>query len=199
MTRSKMRLPEQHKDHRIRMASPHLHDFCAGVAISQSNSSQVVSRHAIETVECLGVVPGGRQDLTEGSPIVPPVKVEANPLTQFVLVNLAPPPLVQNVLVAREDGLHPKYDGPVARERTLFDSSGGVALCRRKSVIVADENDVGFLYRLTELLWIENAIVLPKGLAEFPKIFASVMRVLRANLALHPRQRMQLRRTPPES
>jgi hypothetical protein len=55
------------------------------------------------------------------------------------------------------------------------------------------------LYRLIESLWIENAIVLPKGLAEFPKIFASVMRVLRANLALHPRQRMQLRRTPPES
>jgi hypothetical protein len=42
------------------------------------------------------------------------------------------------VLVAREDGLDPKYDGPVARERTLFYSSGGVVLCRRKSVIVAD-------------------------------------------------------------
>src|SRR5260370_22028649 len=198
MTRGKMRLPEQHKDHRIRMASPHLHYFCAGVAIAQSNSSQVVPRHAIETVECLGVVPGARQDFTEGSPIIPPVDVEANPLAQFVLVNLAPPPLVQNVLVAREDGLDPKYDGPVARERTLLYGSGGVALCRRKSVIVADENDVGFLYRLIQALWIENAIVLTKGLVEFPKIFASVMRVLRANLPLHLRQSMQLRRTPPE-
>ena len=84
------------------------------------------------------MVAGGRQDFKEGSPIVPPVKVEANPLAQFVLVNLAPPPLVQDVLVAREDGLDPKHDGPVARERTLFYSSGGVALCRRKSMIVAD-------------------------------------------------------------
>src|ERR1700730_16037353 len=138
MTRGKVGLPEQHKDHRIRMASPHLHDFCAGVAISQSNFSQVVSRHAIEAVECLVVVSGGRQDFTEGSPVVPPVNVEANPLTQFVLVNLAPPPLVQNVLVAGEDGLDPKYDWPVAGERTLFYNRGGVVLCRRKSVIVAD-------------------------------------------------------------
>src|SRR5258708_32420239 len=93
MTRSKMRLPEQHKDHRIRMASPHLHDFCAGVAISQSNSSQVVSRHAIETVECLGVVPGGRQDFPEGSPLVAPVNVAPNPLAQLCLVHPATAPL----------------------------------------------------------------------------------------------------------
>src|SRR5258708_1108684 len=105
----------------------------------------------------------------------------------------------QNVWVAGEDGVGPKHDGRVARERTLLYRSGGVALWRRKSVIVAEQNDVGSSYRLIQSLGIENAIVLTKRLAEFPKIFPSAMRVLRANLPLHLRQRMQLRRTPPQS
>ena len=47
--------------------------------------------------------------------------------------------------------------------------------------------------RVVQLSGIENGFVAAKSLVEFAKIFAAVMRILRADFALDSRQRVKLR------
>src|SRR5471032_349109 len=85
-------------------------DFVGGVAVAGSNFSQVFARHAIEAVDGSSVVASSRHEFVKRSPFVSPVEVEAHALAQFVLSNLPPVPLVENMLVAREHGLQAQYD-----------------------------------------------------------------------------------------
>ena len=67
-----------------------------------------------------------------------------------------------------------------------------IALCGGQRVIVADQDYIGRVHGVVNLLGIENGIVVAKSLVEFAKIFAAVVGILGANFALHSRQRVQL-------
>ena len=109
------------------------------MAIAGADLAQVFARHAIQTVDGFGVIAGRRQQFVERRPVVSPVEIEADALAQFALVNLAPPPFFENVLVAGEDGFHAQHDRPVAGQRALLDQRRGVTLGRGQGMVVADQ------------------------------------------------------------
>jgi flavin prenyltransferase len=59
-------------------------------------------------------------------------------------------------------------------------------------VIVADQNNIGRTNGVVKLFGVEQRFVAVEGFGEFAKIFATVMRILSADFALHSRQRVQL-------
>src|SRR5437868_3012426 len=66
-------------------------------------------------------------------------------------------------------------------------------------MIVANQHDVGRMQSILNLLRIKQGIVAAERVAEFPEIFAAAMRILRANFALHARQRRKLCRAASQS
>src|SRR5258708_38959728 len=125
-------------------------------------------------------------------PIVAPIQIEADALTQFALINLASPPFLENVLVAGKNSFSSKLDRTIPRHRTLFQELSGISLRRRQGLIVADKDDVRSLQCILNLLRIGHRIVVAEGLIELAKIFAAAMRILTADLTLPPHQRSQL-------
>src|SRR5208283_80786 len=97
-----------------------------------------------------------------------------------------------NVLIAGKDGLDSEHDPAVASQSALLNQRCGVALGRRQCVIVADENNVSGLQGVLNLLGIEKTIVAAEGFGELAKIFAVAVRILGADFALHPCQRVEL-------
>ena len=138
------------------------------------------------------------QQFVERSPVIAPVEIEANALAQFFGVNLAPPPFVEDVLVAGEDGFQSQHHGTVSGLGALFQQSRGKALRGRQRVIVADENNVSTADFGAQLLPVDHRFVGAEGLAEVLQIFAAAVGVVDPDLALHPCQRVQLRRTAPQ-
>jgi len=69
-------------------------------------------------------------------------------------------------------------------------------LRRRQRMIIANQNNVGGVQSIVQLLRVEKGIVRAECLVELPQIFPPAMRILRPNLALHSRQRRKLRRAP---
>src|ERR1043166_5043526 len=82
------------------MALPNLSDLVRSVSVTRANLPQVFTRHTIQSVNTLGMIACSHQQFIEGLPIISPVKIETNAFTQLVLINLAPPPFIQNVLIA---------------------------------------------------------------------------------------------------
>ena len=138
-----MRFAEQHEDDRIGMALANLGDLGGRVAVARADFAQVFARHAIQPIDRFGVIARGGQQFVKRRPVVSPVEVEADALAQFALVNFAPPPFVEDVLVAGENGFDSEHDGPVAGQRALLDQRRGIALGRGQSVVIADQDDVG--------------------------------------------------------
>ncbi len=60
-------------------------------------------------------------------------------------------------------------------------------------MVVTDQDNVSRAHGILNLLGIKQRIVAAKGLIELAKIFSPAMRILGADLALHSRQRVQLR------
>ena len=60
-------------------------------------------------------------------------------------------------------------------------------------MVVADEDHVRGVQSALNLLRIEQRIVVAERLIEFAKIFAAAVRILGADFALDPSQRVQLR------
>ena len=143
MSGREVRLAEQHHDDRMGMALPDLGQLVDGVTIARADLAQIFPRHAVQTVDGVGVLARGHQQFVERRPVVAPVEIEANALLQFFGVNLAPPPFIEDVLVAGEDGFESQHHGTVSGLGALFEQSRGKALRGRQRVIVADENDVG--------------------------------------------------------
>ena len=50
-----------------------------------------------------------RKQFVKRSPVVSPIEFEANALAQFVFVDLAAQPFVENVLVARKNCFHSQH------------------------------------------------------------------------------------------
>src|SRR5580765_8241803 len=97
------------------------------------------------------------------------------------------------MLVARENGFDSQNNFAISGESTLLNQRCGVALGGRQSVVVADENDVGRVDSGLNLLGIEHRLVVTIRFVKFAQVFAAVVRILGANLALHSRQGVQLR------
>src|SRR5258708_38925883 len=119
-------------------------------------------------------------------PIVAPIQIEADALTQFALINLASPPFLENVLVAGKNSFNSKHDRTIPRHRTLFQELSGISLRRRQGMIGADKDDVRSLQCILNLLRIEHRIVVAEGLIELAKSFAAATRILDADLTPHP-------------
>ena len=111
---------------------------------------------------------GGRWKLVEEV-----VEIEAGAFAQFGLVDFAPPPLFEDVLIAGEDGFDSEDDRAIPGESALLDQRCGVALGAGQGVVVADQDHVGGVQGIVKLLGIENRIVVAKRLAELANIFAA--------------------------
>jgi len=92
-------------------------NLVGGVAVPGSYLSQIFAGHAIEPVDGCAAVAGGGQQFEECRPVVSPVEIETNALTQFVLLNLAAEPFVENVLVAGKNGFDSQHYGALVKFR----------------------------------------------------------------------------------
>ena len=134
------------------MALANLGNLGRGMTIAGADFAQIFARHAIETVDGLAMVARGDQQFVKRSPVVSPVEIEADALPQFVLVNFAAPPFFENVLVAGEDGFDSKHHRAISSQGALLDQRCGIALRGGQSVVVADQDDVGGLQSVLNLL-----------------------------------------------
>src|SRR3984957_20032865 len=126
-----MRFPEKHEDNGVRMALADLNDLGGSVTIAGADPAQIFARHAVESINRLGVIARGHQQFMKWTPVVSPVEIEADALPKLLLVNFSPPPFVEDVLIAGEDGLHSENYGTVADHRTLLHQHRSMALCGR--------------------------------------------------------------------
>src|ERR1700687_3958550 len=123
MLRREVRLTEQYDDERVRMAAAEIGKLVGGVPVTSSDFAQIFARHAIEPVDGGAVVAGGGEQFVKWSPFVSPVEFETDALAQFVFINFAADPFVENVLVAGENGFDPEHNGSlvkfgIAKERS---------------------------------------------------------------------------------
>src|SRR5258708_12207143 len=96
MAGREVRFSKQYKDDRFGMAFANFRDLQGGVTVPLSDFPQVFARHAIEAIDALAMIAGGDQEFVEGTPLVSPVDVEANALTQFGFAPSPPPPSPQH-------------------------------------------------------------------------------------------------------
>ena len=103
------------------MALANLGKLGGGMTIAGTDFPQIFAGHAIEAVNALAMVACGDEQFVKWSPIVSPVKIEADALPQFVFINFAAPPFVENVLVAGENGFDAQHQGTVSSQCALLD------------------------------------------------------------------------------
>ena len=105
-----MRLAEQHEDHRIGMPLANFGDLRRGMTITRSNLPQVFPRHAIKAIDSFAMIASRDQQFVERRPVVSPIQIKTNALPQFALIDFAPPPFFENVLIAGENGFDSEHD-----------------------------------------------------------------------------------------
>src|SRR6478752_1483945 len=76
------------------------------VTVTRTDSAQVISRHAIETEYAVGAFASRDQQFVKWVPLISPLAIEAKPPPQFLLCNFAPPPGIQNWLIAGQYRFH---------------------------------------------------------------------------------------------
>src|SRR5512142_600149 len=96
------------------MPRPDFRQLIGGVAVTRANFSQVVTRNAVERIDGGAMSAPALQQLVKRLPVVSPIQVEPDPLAEFLLLDGPGEPLVQNVLVAGENGLQPEHHRPAA-------------------------------------------------------------------------------------
>ena len=62
------------------MALPDLGQLVSGVAIARPDLAQIFPRHAVQAVDCVGVLTRSHQQFVERRPVIAPVEIEANAL-----------------------------------------------------------------------------------------------------------------------
>src|SRR5581483_8742141 len=124
-------------------------------------------------------------------PVVPPIEIEADALAQLVFVNLALHPLVEDVLVAREDGFEAENNGPACLAESL-DHLGGKFLRCGQRVVVADQDGLRPGNALLQLLGRQHRLIGTEGFVEVPEVFAAAIGSGGADLALYLSQRVKL-------
>src|SRR5580692_7825592 len=109
-----VRFAEQREDHGVGVALANLGNLGRGVTVAGADLAQVFARHAIETIDRLGVIAGRDQKFVKRRPVVSPVEIKADSLTQFVLIDFAAPPLFEDVLIAGKDGFDSEHDRTIS-------------------------------------------------------------------------------------
>src|ERR1700757_2453348 len=99
------------------MAAVNLQNLVGGVAVARGDLAQILARHAIEAIDASVVAAGNRQQFIERRPVVSPVEFKADALAKFSLVNLASQPLIDDMLIARKNGLHSQHQRARAKNR----------------------------------------------------------------------------------
>src|SRR5208337_2439146 len=107
--RREMGFAEKDQDQRVGMLAAEFGDLVGGVAVAGPYLAQIFAGHAIEPVDGCIAVAGGGEQFEKCRPVVSPVKIEANALAQFVFINLASEPLVENVLIAGKNGFQSQH------------------------------------------------------------------------------------------
>src|SRR5215469_3411538 len=162
--------------------------------VARPNFSQILPRHAVQTVKTVAVIASGQQKFVERGPIVSPIEIEAHALPKLRFLDFPPPPFVNNVLIAGKNGLEPENHWPIFVESSPLDERCGKALGCRQTVIIADQNNIRRTDCGLDLLAIEHGFVSFESLVEFAEIFAAIVRILRPDFPLHTLERLQLRR-----
>ena len=136
-----------------------------------------------------------QQQFVKWLPIVAPIDIKSNALTEFCFTNFAAPPFVENVLIARKNRFHTQNHGPVAGLCAFFQQSRSKTLRSRQRMIIANQQNIGAVHERVELLPIENGLIGAVSLGEVPKIFATSVMILSPDLTFDTGQRVELRRT----
>ncbi len=97
------------------MAVAEIGNLVCGVAVTSSDFAEIFARHAIEPVDGGAMVPGGGEQFVKWSPFVSPVEFETDALAQFVFIDLAAEPFVEDVLVAGENGFDSQHYGALVK------------------------------------------------------------------------------------
>src|SRR2546423_15659019 len=109
MMGSEMRFSEQDQHERVGMVFFNFADFVGSVPVPGSDLAKILAWHAVEAVETNRVLAGGGEQLVKWRPIVSPIKIEADALSQFRLVNFAAPPFIDNVLIAGKESFNGQH------------------------------------------------------------------------------------------
>ena len=118
------------------------------------------------------MVAGGGKKFVKCRPVVSPVEIETDALAQFIFINLAAQPFVENVLVAGENGFHSQHYGALV-EFGIAEKRSQIALRVGQGMIVADQDDSGFGDFVADIARGENFLVGAVSLAKVAQILAS--------------------------
>src|SRR5208337_1883925 len=176
-----MRLAEQHNDQRAGMLAAKVGNLVGGMAVAGPDLAQIFAGNAIEPVDGCALVAGGGEQFVKCQPVVSPVKIEANALAQFMFINLASEPFVENVLIAGKNCFQSQHyralvEFGVAKER------GQIALRVGQGVVVADQNGSGLGNFVADVAGSENVLVGAISFVKIAQILASGRGVNGANL-----------------
>src|SRR5215467_4005396 len=125
--------------------------------------------------------------------------MKTDSFSQFVFADLAPPPFVENMLVARKDRLESQNNRTFTIERAALKQRPCKTLAGGQGVIVANQHQVGALDFFVNLIEFDNGLIGAVCLTEIPQILAAAVGVIGADFAFYTLQRMQLRRRPTRS
>jgi hypothetical protein len=136
-----VRLSEQRDDTGFWVLAAYLEDLGGSVAIASGDLAQVATRHAVKAIDAFAELPAGAQQFQKRLPGIPPIVIEADPVAQLTIVDLTGQPLVEDVLVAGEDGLdrqHHRSPGGCG----LAQQRHRVTLGSRQGMVVPDQENV---------------------------------------------------------
>src|ERR1700749_53232 len=100
MLGSEVRFAEEYKDECVGIAAAEFGDLVGSVAVASPDLAQVFARHAIEPINGGGAIARGGQQFIKRIPVVSPVEVKTDALAEFVFIDFAANPFIENVLIA---------------------------------------------------------------------------------------------------
>src|SRR6201989_1191679 len=107
-----MRFFTQHHYYGLGICRPKFSNLHRCMPVAGPDTAHVLSRGAIQPVDFCAGFPGSFEKFAKGPPIVTPVAFKANTVAQFIGIDVAVLPLIEDMLVTRNDGLDSQYDLP---------------------------------------------------------------------------------------
>ena len=189
-----MRFAKQHHDHRIGMALPYLREFMGGVTIARPDFAQSLPAACNPVHRLLRMLAGCDQQFVKRCPVISPIEIETHPLgatqpRRFRAATIRPEYADRArrsfPLPAPQDDRRAECSVPEETQRSVG-SWQGVIIADQEQISRARTASFSSSHRMTES-------IRAKGCAEIPQIFSLAVGIDGADLALHFRQRMQLR------
>ena len=106
-----MGFSKKDKNDCIGMAFSNLSHLVDGVTIARANLAEIFPRHAIKAVDGFAMLTRGYQQIVERRPVISPIEIKANALPEFLFIDFAAPPLVEDMLIAGKDRLDSQNNG----------------------------------------------------------------------------------------